>query len=134
MAFGTPKSDIELVKKAIAEQFPREEHDDIWAMLAPSAAGGSRVPLCILQLARGNKELLIHYAECARTDFRDVIYWAERPDEAALDTPEKIEDFQELLEWAGQSRDSSLELEKLRLEATRLNQDSANKRAWWKLW
>jgi hypothetical protein len=40
-------------------------------------SGNSRVLRCIVFLARGELSLLVHNADRARSDRRDVIYWAE---------------------------------------------------------
>lgn len=37
----------------------------------------SRVLRCVLFLARGDLSCLARYADTARADWRDVIYWAE---------------------------------------------------------
>lgn len=39
--------------------------------------------LSILKLAKGNLEELIHLVQCAKTDFRDVIYWASQEEKSA---------------------------------------------------
>ena len=36
-----------------------------------------RIARCIVHLARGDLDKLIHFAERARQDWRDVIWWAE---------------------------------------------------------
>jgi hypothetical protein len=38
-----------------------------------------RVVLAILKLASGDIEKLTHFADVARKDWRDVLYWTERP-------------------------------------------------------
>jgi len=37
----------------------------------------SRILRCVVFLARGDLERLAHFANQARADYRDVIYWAE---------------------------------------------------------
>ena len=39
--------------------------------------GTARVIRCVLFLSRGEMPRLLHYANSAREDFRDVLYWAE---------------------------------------------------------
>jgi len=48
-----------------------------------------RVQLAILALAEGSEEKLADFVAVAKKDYRDVLFWAEYPDEAKLDTPEK---------------------------------------------
>src|SRR6266581_3534628 len=50
-----------------------------------------RVQLAILKLSEGNEEKLREFVAVAKRDYRDVLFWAENPDEAKLDTPEKRE-------------------------------------------
>jgi len=131
MAFITPQHEFERVRRTIEEQYAPSERDEVYAAVEPFIADGARVPLCILHLAQGRIADVKHYADCARKDYRDVIFWAENPEEAALDTPEKIENFQQMLEWAGQDREAALDQEKKRLVASR---GQKQKRPWWKLW
>jgi hypothetical protein len=132
MAFKTPQYEYEQVKQAVRQQYAPEQCDEIYTTLEPFIAGGARVPLCILQLAQGRIADVKHYAECARKDYRDVIFWAESPGEAALDTPEKIEGFQRMLKWAGQEREPALDQEKERLLAS--GEKQKQNRPWWKVW
>src|SRR6266571_5487619 len=50
-----------------------------------------RVQLAILKLSEGNEEKLREFVAVAKRDYRDVLFWAENPEEARLDTPEKKE-------------------------------------------
>jgi hypothetical protein len=139
MAFITPQYEYYRVKLAVREQFPQEDHDEVYALLEPFIEdGGSRLPLSILKLAAGRKELVGEYAQHARKDYRDVLYWADCP-EARLDTPEKIDEFQDMLEWLGAERDSELDRDKERvLEEQRTaavqNEKREPKRPWWRFW
>jgi hypothetical protein len=36
-----------------------------------------RIARCVVHLADGDLEKLIHFVECARQDWRDVIWWTE---------------------------------------------------------
>jgi hypothetical protein len=133
MAFQTPQYEFERVKRAVEQQYAPNERDEVYSILEPYTVNGSRLPLCILHLAQGRIADVKHYAECARNDYRDVIYWAESPAESALDTPERIEDFQRTLKCCGLPRDASLDQEKTRL----LAQNSARAawmKPWWRFW
>ena len=60
-----------------------------------------RVHLAILALSHGNEEKLREYIEVAKRDYRDVLFWAEYPEEATIDTPEKKRAVRELLKRLG---------------------------------
>lgn len=42
----------------------------------------SRVQKAILQLAKGSIEGVKYHVECALKDYRDILYWAEYPEES----------------------------------------------------
>ncbi len=50
-----------------------------------------RVQLAILKLSAGSEEKVREYVAVAKRDYRDVLFWAEYPEESRLDTPEKRE-------------------------------------------
>jgi hypothetical protein len=60
-----------------------------------------RVQLAILKLTDGNEERLREFVAVAKRDYRDVLFWAENPEEARLDTPEKRERVRKMLEQFG---------------------------------
>ena len=60
-----------------------------------------RVQLAILKLSEGNEEKLREFVAVAKRDYRDVIFWAEYPEEARLDTPEKRERIKKMFEKFG---------------------------------
>src|SRR5256714_9622438 len=60
-----------------------------------------RVQLAILQLSEGNEEKLREFVALAKRDYRDVLFWAENPQEAKLDTPEKRERIKKMFEKFG---------------------------------
>ncbi len=60
-----------------------------------------RVQLAILKLSEGNEEKLREFVAIAKGDYRDVLFWAENPDEARLDTPEKRERVRKMFEKFG---------------------------------
>jgi hypothetical protein len=64
----------------IATDFPaadRAEALRLLELLASEVGGQPRVLRCVLFLARGDLARLAHNADRARSDWRDVIYWAE---------------------------------------------------------
>jgi hypothetical protein len=60
-----------------------------------------RVQLAILKLAEGNEEKLRELVDIAKHDYRDVLLWAEYPEEAQLDTPQKRQEAGQLLRKLG---------------------------------
>ena len=57
-----------------------------------------RVQLAILKLSERNEEKLREFVAVAKHDYRDVLFWAENPEEAKLDTPEKRERIRKMFE------------------------------------
>ena len=60
-----------------------------------------RVQLAILKLSEANEEKVREFVAVAKRDYRDVLFWADNPEEARLDTPEKRERFRKMLEKFG---------------------------------
>lgn len=60
-----------------------------------------RVQLAILKLSEGNEERLREFVAVAKRDYRDVLLWAEYPEESKLDTAEKRERFKKMCEQFG---------------------------------
>lgn len=60
-----------------------------------------RVQIAILQLSEGNEGGLRELLAVAKRDYRDVLFWAEYPEESKIDTPEKREKVLELFEKLG---------------------------------
>ena len=60
-----------------------------------------RVQLAILKLSGGTEEKLREFLAVAKRDYRDVLFWAEYPEESRLDTPEKKERIKKMFEKFG---------------------------------
>ena len=60
-----------------------------------------RVQLAILRLSEGSEEKLRELVAVAKRDYRDVLFWAEYPEEAKLDTPEKRRRVREMMQKLG---------------------------------
>jgi hypothetical protein len=60
-----------------------------------------RVQIAILKLSDGSEDNLREYVAVAKRDYRDVLFWAEYPEESKIDTPEKRQKIRELLEKFG---------------------------------
>src|ERR1700726_1886145 len=60
-----------------------------------------RVQLDILKLSAGSEEKLREFVAVAKRDYRDVLFWAENPEEARLDSPEKRERIKKMFEKFG---------------------------------
>ncbi len=94
-----------LSSKVLAQveaDFPPANQDEVAQVLALYAGQEpERVQLDILVLAAGDVALVYEHVERAQRDYRDILFWAENPDEARLDTPEKRERMRELFRWLG---------------------------------
>lgn len=60
-----------------------------------------RVQLDILKLSAGSEEKVREYVAAAKRDYRDVLFWAEYPEESRLDTPEKRQRVRTMFEKFG---------------------------------
>ena len=60
-----------------------------------------RVQLAILKLSAGSEEKVCEFVAVAKRDYRDVLFWAEYPEEARLDTPEKRQRIKNMFEKFG---------------------------------
>ena len=60
-----------------------------------------RVQVAILKLSAGSEEKVRKYLAVAKRDYRDVLFWAEYPEESKLDTPEKRQRVRKMLEKFG---------------------------------
>jgi hypothetical protein len=60
-----------------------------------------RVQLAILKLSAGSEEKVREFVAVAKRDYRDVLFWAEYPEEARLDTPEKRQRIRKMFEKFG---------------------------------
>lgn len=72
---------------ALAARYFPAEPGAVMALLneygaAPHEPDRERVQLAILTLAAGDLDRLLHFTQVAKTDYRDVLYWAEYPPSA----------------------------------------------------
>ena len=96
----------EKVVAAIRKTFAETSHSRVLELLDTYGVESyererERVQLAILKLSEGNEEKLREFVAVAKRDYRDVLFWAENPEEAKLDTPEKRKRFREMLEKFG---------------------------------
>ena len=94
------------VVERIYREFGKEDLEEIQEALLtygaqPYEREQERVLLDILVLSRGDKVKVLDLLERAKKDYRDIILWAEYPQESKLDTPERIEKFNKMLEKFG---------------------------------
>jgi hypothetical protein len=89
------------------------------ALLQYSDKESPRVQLAILKLSEGDPEKLLNYIEAAKIDYRDVLAWAEYPEQirtgatrfnTALDQYEVIldADHRQYEAWLEEHRDPDL--------------------------
>ena len=72
----------EMVLARIEQEFPEEQRAEVIALVDRYGQEDyererERVQLAILTLAEGDLNKVRKYVEVAKTDYRDVLYWAE---------------------------------------------------------
>jgi hypothetical protein len=60
-----------------------------------------RVQVAILKLGAGSEAKVREYVAVAKRDYRNVLFWAEYPEESKLDTPEKRQRVRKMFERFG---------------------------------
>ncbi len=77
----------DLIFAKISQTFPNEEAEKIFSILNNSSERNEeRTQLAILKLSEDNLEELQRLLEIAKADWRDVLAWAESPEEMKNDT------------------------------------------------
>src|SRR6266571_8620923 len=94
------------VVAVVQKTFPESAHARVLELLDTYGVESyererERVQLAILKLSEGNEEKLREFFAVAKRDYRDVLFWAEYPEEARLDTPEKRERVRKMFEKFG---------------------------------
>lgn len=94
------------VVAVVQKTFPESAHARVLELLDTYGTESyelerERVQLAILKLSGGNEEKLREFVAVAKRDYRDVLFWADNPEEAKLDTPEKRERFRKMCEQFG---------------------------------
>jgi len=100
-----PHSRDEVVA-VVRNSFPESAHARVIELLDTYGVESyererERVQLAILKLSGGSEEKMREFVAVAKRDYRDVLFWAENPDEARLDTPEKRERVRKMFEKFG---------------------------------
>jgi len=94
------------VVAVLQETFPASDHAR-WLRLLDTYGVESyerereRVQLAILKLSDGYEDKLREFVAVAKRDYRDVLFWAEYPEESRLDTSEKKERIRKMFEKFG---------------------------------
>ncbi|MDD5223795.1 MAG: hypothetical protein PHE84_07375 [bacterium] len=91
-----PSSVLENVRR----EFAADCREEIITLLS-TVENSEKVLLYILKLAAGDKAKVREFVEEAKRDCRNIIFWVENPAEAKLDTPEKIDEFNKMLNKFG---------------------------------
>jgi hypothetical protein len=94
------------VISAIQRVFPNKMVADVLKLLDAYGVQScererERVHVAIVTLSEGDDAMLRYLIEVAKRDYRDVLFWADCPEQAKLDTPEKRRVFRELFEKLG---------------------------------
>ncbi len=99
---GSFKNPALRVQARIAADFPPTQRAEIMAQLAQYRGNEiERVQLDILQLAAGDPVQVAELVGRARQDYRDILFWAEYPEESRLDTPAKQAAIRQLFRKLG---------------------------------
>ena len=82
------------VQTAIRASFPEERWKQIESLLdtygsAPHERERVRVQLAILKISEGDEDKLRAHVATAKKDYRDVLFWADHPDQAKIDERER---------------------------------------------
>src|SRR5207253_11379299 len=101
------------VVAVVQKTFPESAHARVLELLDTYGVESyererERVQLAILKLSGGDEERLREFVAVAKRDYRDVLFWAENPEEARLDTPEKRERIKKMFEQFGIKRPDDL--------------------------
>ncbi len=75
------------VINVVRRMFPAERTVEIMTMLdiydgESTESGRARVQMAIVKLSEGDEDKLLRFIEVALQDFRDVLFWAESPQES----------------------------------------------------
>ena len=71
------------MKELLTKDFDEKDIDTAISILRTyNGPESKRVRKAVIKLALGSIDGLKYYTECANKDYRDVLYWAEYPDEA----------------------------------------------------
>jgi hypothetical protein len=94
------------VVTAIQATFPKDNWARVLELLdgygiEPYERECERVQLAVLKLSAGSEEKLREFLAVAKRDYRDVLFWAEYPEESRLDTPEKRQRIRKMFEQFG---------------------------------
>jgi len=93
------------VVAVVQKSFPESAHTRVLELVDTYGVESyererERVQLAILKLSEGNEEKLREFVAIAKRDYRDVLFWADNPEEAKL-TPEKREKLKKMFEQFG---------------------------------
>lgn len=94
------------VVAVVQKTFPESAHTCVFELLDSYGVESyererERVQLAIVKLSAGNEEKLREFVVVAKRDYRDILFWADNPEEAKLDTPEKRERVRKMFEQFG---------------------------------
>jgi hypothetical protein len=94
------------VMASVQATFPMESWGRVLEMLDSYGVKShererERVQLDILKLSVGSEKKVREYVAVAKRDYRDVLFWAEYPEESRFDTPEKRERLRKMFEKFG---------------------------------
>jgi len=82
------------VLAAIRASFPKERWQDIGLILdaygtEPHERERERVQLAILKISEGSEQKIREFVATAKKDYRDVLFWADYPEQAKIGPGER---------------------------------------------
>ncbi len=95
------------VLEKIRYDFSQQNRKEVESVLStygdqPHEKERERVLLDLLELAKGDMKQVHELIKWAKSDYRDIIFWAENPKESKLDSPEKVNAFNNMLNRFGE--------------------------------
>ena len=97
----------ETVIEKIRSEYEGQNQKQVEALLTtygtePHEKERERVLLDLLELAKGDMKQVHELIARAKSDYRDIIFWAESPKESRLDSPEKVDTLNNMLNRFGE--------------------------------
>ena len=94
------------VVESVQGTFPKSSWARVLELLdsfdvEPCERERERVQGAILKLSAASEAKVREYVAVAKRDYRDVLFWAEYPEESRLDTPERSERIRKMFKKFG---------------------------------
>ena len=95
------------VESALCAAFPRSDAATVLSVIdlygtEPHELERERVQLAIVVLSHGSEEKLLEFVQTAKTDYRDILCWAESPPLSEAESQTQQDVVRDLLEKWGE--------------------------------